>query len=335
MRITPESLLKIAKTHSDSCVRRDVHITCVYLTGSLVLDEPLLGGSTDVDLIFVHDVAPKNSRELVRVSDDVHLDIAHYGQAAFQNTRSLRLDPWLGSFLCEATRVLHDRVHWFDFTQAGVCSHFYHPENVLGRARSLAESARQRWMQLTGGQHPNPHGLLVYLKTLEEAGNAIACLTGPPLTERRFMLQFPANCQTVGLPDLAAGMISLFTHEDVSEDNWQDWQTPWRAALQAAAAQSNCPPRLHACRHNYYTQAAAALWEGAPAAALWIFVRTWALAVTVLPADSEHINAWQEPANRLALGIEHMTERLNALDMFLDQVEGAVDEWAKKNGILE
>ena len=74
-------------------------VVCIYLTGSLLTEEPLLGGTTDIDLICVHRQRTAMRREIVRLVDEVHLDIGHFTQADFDQPRHLRQDPWLGPYL--------------------------------------------------------------------------------------------------------------------------------------------------------------------------------------------------------------------------------------------
>ena len=51
MRITREALLKLAHEAAVQRARVNREITCIYLTGSLLSEAPLLGGTTDIDLI--------------------------------------------------------------------------------------------------------------------------------------------------------------------------------------------------------------------------------------------------------------------------------------------
>ncbi|MFN7037533.1 MAG: hypothetical protein ACK4SN_14335, partial [Bellilinea sp.] len=114
MRITLEALHKAARESAERYARRDRSLVCIYLTGSLLGDEPLLGGTTDIDLIFVHTTLPPYGREIVRLTDEIHLDIAHLPQSVFQQPRRLRADTWIGSFLCANPIPLHDLGHWFE-----------------------------------------------------------------------------------------------------------------------------------------------------------------------------------------------------------------------------
>ncbi|MCA1955102.1 MAG: hypothetical protein LDL12_08145 [Anaerolinea sp.] len=334
MRITRDLLLKLARDTVSSRTRNDRSLLCVYLTGSVLSEEPLLGGTTDIDLIFVHSDEPYTEREIQRLSDDVHLDIAHYGQARFHTPRHLRSDAWLGSFLCARPLVLYDVQHWFDYTQASVFSHFEQPEMVLQRARPLAEAARQTWFELqTNPPEHSARALLQYLRTLEQAANAIACLSGAPLTERRFWLRFPARAEAIGQPELAVSMTTLFQgNEPPSADDWQTWLPAWSETLRTAAQQPGAPPRLAAARRAYYERAVQALCNEAPTAAVWIMLRTWALAQASLP-DLAPAPAWEALRQTLGLSEAAFEARLTALDGLLDQVESILDDWARQNGI--
>ena len=64
MRITRETLIKAARDNAKQRSQSDRRLVCIYLTGSLLEDEPLLGGTTDIDLVVVHDSEPSVNREM-------------------------------------------------------------------------------------------------------------------------------------------------------------------------------------------------------------------------------------------------------------------------------
>lgn len=332
MRITKELLMKYARNAVDTRVRENHRILCAYLTGSLLDEEPLLGGTTDIDLFFIHNDEPALPREIVPINEDVHLDIAHLSRQAFSQPRNLRTDPWLGSFLCQNPLLLHDTLHWFEFTLSSVCAQFQQPENILKRARTLAEDARQIWVALHRGTTGSAaEALLAYLKALEKAANAIACLTGVPLTERRFLLQFPQRAEAIGRPGLAAGLVDLFFNQDVPDEDWQVWLSAWKETLAAMGKPETAPARLHPGRLAYYQKAIESFGEEHPAASLWIFLRTWTLAQTCQPSPSQR-QAWQAACQALELGEEHLPRRLAALDAYLDTIEESLDVWGQTAG---
>lgn len=334
MRITRDTLLKAAKDWTVARLRQDRSVVCVYLTGSLLGEEPLLGGTTDIDLVFVHPNEVEKPREIVRLTDDVHIDVAHLSQSVFHQPRHLRVDAWVGSYLCAGPLMLHDTQHWFEFTQASAFSQFFRPENVIARSRPFAESARQSWLELhslTGD--PDISARQDYLKALENAANAIAVLNGPPLTERRFLLEFPQRAQAVGRPGLAGGLVDLYLPEPPDSETWKIWLENWRTAFTAAAQQPGYPPRLHPGRLRYYERAAEALLPDQPAAAMWILQRTWTLALASLPGIEGQMAPWESMCQACGLSGADFTQRLAALDVYLDSVEETLDLWAQANGV--
>lgn len=342
MRLTRETLIKIARDTANQRARVSRRIICIYLTGSVLGDTPLLGGTTDIDLIMIHDSEPVQPREVVRISDDIHLDIGHYAQTIFHQPRHLRADPWFGPFIYKKPMVLYETHHWFDFVQAATGAQFFQPDYVLQRASTLAQKARQTWMDLELNQN-RAHPLLVYgyLESLENAGNALVCLTdeGEPLAERRFMLQFPHRMQAFNQPELISELVGLLVPDlEGIEEFWPHWLEAWKEAYVAASnpagiSQENVPPQLHTCRQLYYERAIHALWEESPTAALWLLLRTWTLAASLLPGKSQDITKWQSACQFLGLGSAGFNGRLHALDHYLDQVEETLDAWGNANGI--
>jgi len=335
MRITRETLFKIARDTAIQRSRADRRITCIYLTGSLRRNDPLLGGTADIDLFIIHDSEPLIEREMVRLSDEVHLDIAHLSGEVYQQPRHLRADPWVGGYLCDNPIVLHDQAHWFEFTQASVNAQFYRPDYVIERAEPLAEIARQTWINLHAGTiEPGPQKLMAYLSTLEKSANAITCLTGVPLTERRFLLNYPQRAQLIDRPGLASGLVDLLTGDQpISEETWQTWLVGWNSAYQEAGKIETCPPRLHPCRQAYYERSVLSLHNDHPEAALWLLLRTWTAALCSLPDNATHRLPWEAALQTLQLAEEHFTLRLAALDAYLDSVEETLDVWSKTNGV--
>jgi hypothetical protein len=334
MRITKEILLKNAREYVSAQVRQNRRLVCIYLTGSLLTDEPLLGRTTDIDLFFIHEDEPLVEREVIPLSDEVHFDIAHISQSLFREPRLQRIDPWIAPFLYWNPMCLHDRQHWFEFTQAGVTAQFDRPDYVLERARTFADSARQLWFALkTGGQKSHTRQLLTYLKALEKAANSVASLSSIPMTERRFLLSFPRNAEAIGRPGLFAGLIDLFMPGNIDEETWQSWLVEWGKAMTEAGELEACPVKIRPCRKQYYLHGAQALRGDYAAAALWPILRTWGTAMLLLHDDNPLQAGWQLALSALGLNEEEIMGRIAALDAYLDVVEEALDIWAKKNGL--
>ena len=334
MRITREALLKAARDFVGQRARSDRDLVSVYLVGSLLTDEPLLGGTVDIDLIFVQSRKPSQFREVVRLTNEITLDIGYYNETEYRHPRHLRLNPWVGSSLCETRNVLYDTQHWFEFTQSSVGSQFYTPENVLARSKSQSEKARNLWMDLQTPDGLHSQNVLVYLKSLKSAANAVACLSGSPLTDRRFLLNFHEKAEVIDQPGLNAGLMGLLGSGQVDADIMKSWLPDWRRAITALQEVDDAPIRLHRARLPYYERALEALLEGEqPDAATWPLMRTWTLACRHLPTGSAEITAWEKACQQLNLGPDQFAEKVSALDAFLDNIEETLEDWGQQYGI--
>lgn len=332
MRITTETLHKIAQDTVNSRVQTDRTVLAAYLQGSLLTDAPLMGNTADIDLFLVHTGEVELERELVRLTDEVHLDIAHHAHAQYRQPRALRLHPWLGPAVY-GCKILYDPQHFMDFTQASVRAQFHRPDNVLARCNQQAEHARQIWLELASGTRLA--GLLEatnYLRALHHAVNAIAGLSGPPLTERRYLVDFPARAATAGHPGLVAGLHGLLGGAAIEVGRLSGWLGEWKAAYPALPAEST-PLSLHPCRLLYYQRGMATLLESEhPVQCLWPLWLTWTRIIAALPADSPHRNAWQAAGETLGLLGDAFAKRVAALDAYLDQIEEILEAWARANG---
>jgi hypothetical protein len=334
MRITRDSLLKIAQQVADQQVRKHKQLVCIYLTGSLLTDEPLLGHTTDIDLFVIHTGEPPQPREIFPFTDEVHIDIAHLPQSVFHQPRNLRVHPWLTPFLCWNPICLYDIQHWFEFTQAGACAQSNRTDYILQRAQTFAEDARTLWFDLkTGSYEKESEKLLVYLKSIKQSANAIVTLTSNPLTERRFLIQYPGRTEALGRPGLAAGLVDLIMSQPISDEIWDGWLVHWENTLDALADQEYCPQRLKPCRKDYYLNAASVLRDDHPEGALWPILRSWTRAISLLPEENPLYENWRAACNILKLGDNNFADNLNSLDVYLDVVEETLDIWAEKNGL--
>jgi len=335
MRITRDSLMTLAKTSATEMANQDSSVICVYLTGSLLKQNFLLGNTTDIDMICVHAGKYNASPRVVkRVSDEITLDTAHIPDTPFREPRSLRKDVWLGSFLWQGVKVLYDAEHWFDFIQAGATAQFMSPENILSRARSLATHARQIWHELD--DHP-PEGttprLDLFFQALENGGNAVACLNGGPLTLRRFWLQFPPCATDVGAPELAGSLQRLVTAELPGDETWQKWYEQWISLLDETGSLPKCPPELLPSRRKYYSEAMSELRVENPLAALWIMIRTGLKAARFSRSNSPLHKQLAKVAEGLGIGKEDFSGRIKGLDHWLDNLESLLEDVSRRHGL--
>jgi hypothetical protein len=326
-------LHKIAEDTVTQRIKADRSIIAAYMQGTVMEAEFLLGGTADVDLVLVYrDGIDK--REIVRLTNEVHLDICHHPRSMYVPARDLRINPWLGNAINDC-KMLYDPQHMLDFTQASVRGLFTYPENTLERARPLLEESRQIWLNFYNHLHqPGPQQVGDYLMALERVCNALACLTGPPLTERRFLVNFPARSEAVGNPRLFSGLMGLMGGSDVDSDTIASWLPAWEEAYSSIGEPPEIPDDLHPHRKLYYLRAIEAFLEGdVPQVALWPLLRTWTQSVSNLPTDSPQIAAWTEACEQLSLYGEGFSERVSGLDVFLDTIEELFDVWAQEQGL--
>ncbi len=332
MRISTQTLLHLAEDFIDQRTRTQHDILAVYLHGSLLGDSPVISGTADIDLFFVHIDRVQPPREFERITDDIHLDVAHDSREVYRRTQAVRLHPWLGPVI-NSCKILYDPQHILDFIQAGVRAQFNRPDNVLARARLQAQQSRQAWL---GFQRrppaPGPQGLKEYLTAVQAAANAVALLNGPPLTERRFLVQFTQRSQAANRPGLLAGLLGLLGGSHAAPDLLRSWLSDWQMAYQAQPAEAGeAALRLHPHRFNYYHKAMEAYLSAEATApmALWPLLLTWTDMALV---SASPMASWHEAVSQLGLAGESLLERLVALDAYLDTVDETLDTWGEENG---
>ncbi len=333
MRVTRESLLRIAKETAQERAFNDPDIVAVYLTGSLLNIDPMLGGAADIDLIFVHKSETLKPREFVKLTPDFHLDISRRAKSEFKSPRELRGDPWLGYEMYDP-QLLFEREKFFDFVQASLRAgfEFEQPPLTLQRCRKLLAHGRQIWFDLNDVENVTPGVVRKYIKSLFHALNAIAELSGPPIYERRLLLDFPERAAAANKPEMTAAAFELMGAGNVTPEQLKAWLTDWKTAYQVASQISGVDLRIHPARANYYEKGIkAALESKTPLAAVWALFQTWTFCAEVL--DGGHLQAWQNAARQLGLFGADFQQRVEGLDRFIDEVEIALDEVASANGL--
>ncbi len=326
MRITREMLIKLARDTVDKRFKTDPNVVAVFLIGSVLRDEPLLGGSTDIDLLVITKNEPSFEREIVKISNEIHLDIVFEAESLYAKPRELRSDPWRGWTMWNP-QLLHEKGKFFEYTQSILRAQFDDPANLLARARTFAGPAREAWTMTQLGSEPT---LPEYLAMIENAANALAVLGGFPLAERRFLLEFPRRAELAGHPELTDTLLALLGGLDLDPETLRAWLPAWEAAFMQAAAQQ--PPndlRIHAARLEYYKQALLALLATeSPSACLWPLLKTWSLCAGTGVLDEARQNEWQAVLQTLGLDASGLSLRLQGLDHYLDVLEETLDAMA-------
>lgn len=336
MRVTRESLTRIARETAQERAYHDPDIVAAYLTGSLTTGvDPMLGGTTDIDLVFVHAARPALRREIVKLTPDFHLDILHRTKAEFKSPRELRLDPLLGWEMYDPL-LLYQREKFFEFVQAGLRAgfEFHAPSLILARCRKLLTEARQCWIDLSdlSPERTGAAQVKQFLRGLERAANAIAEISGAPLAERRFLVDFPSRAQVIERPDFAAALFDLLGAANADPSSISAWLVDWEQAFLQASRHPAAEAQIHEARLNYYKKAIQALLDGEiPIAALWPLLNTWTLSATVL--SESDASSWRKACEQIGLRERPLLDHIQELDRFIDEIEAYLDEMAAANGL--
>jgi hypothetical protein len=321
MRFTPEILRKHAQVLVDKETKRDRSILAAYLRGSLLYGSPLIDGVGDIDLVFIHNSPPARTNQILKLTPEIHFDIEHHDKELYRKPREVRVDPWLGPSVHDAL-PLYDPRHFLDYTQAGVRSNFFYPENIQARTNPLVESSRQFWMDR---QVSPPLEIIAefpaYLSALEKALNAVSLLIGPPLPTRRLGSIFPQKARAAGAPGLAMAFSHLLGAVSTNAEHQKSWILSWEEAIDQLADEDSPNPLL-AERKTYYLSAIQANTKNPqPIAWLWPLITTWTEAVVCLPDHPELQPPWIKALTTLGFAGKDYQAKLSAFDSFLEICE--------------
>ncbi len=333
MRITKEMLLKIAETNVQERAVKDFDLVAAYVTGSIIAEAPLLGGSADIDLVFVHNLMTEE-REIVRITADIHVDIQHYPRSKFENPRGLRSDAWLGPSLFNA-KPLYDPQHELDFIQASVRGMYHQPEYVLARSEPFLKAARQTWIDFHNTpQEPGIETTKEYLKALENIVNAFASLTAGPLTKRRFLQDFKDRSKMLEKPGLYFGMLGLLGANELTQQDIQSCLPTWVAAYDKVAELQSGAADVHPDRKSYYLKAIEYLLDQDDYHfAVWPLLNTWSNLAVALPSGDPLVKEWEGLCKKLNLSDEGFSARLDGLDAYLETAEEFFENWKETQGL--
>jgi hypothetical protein len=159
------------------------------------------------------------------------------------------------------------------------------------------------------------------------AANAIALLTGDPLSERRFLVNLQQRSEHAGRPGLYAGFLGMLGAPKVDVDRLNTWLDQWETTTMVLS-NVDAPPNFHVARIKYYRKAFNAILESDhPLNVLWPLLHTWTQAAISLPASDPGFQGWKAALNHLELLGAGFGERLVACDALLDQVEDTINTW--------
>jgi hypothetical protein len=329
--------VRITRTHLVEAARREVErraetdgLVAAYLIGSIVHDQAVFGGAADIDLVLVHDHSPDSRREIVGLSDEVHLDIAHHHRDQYAQPRLLRLDPWLGPAIYDPL-PLHDPQHFFEWAQASARGQFLRPDHRAARASAFLQRAR-RLQAAFDAERP---WVSSFARAALCGANAIATLAGQPVAGRRLLLLLDAAAAEAGCPEAYGGLLRLLGAEARGPLDFADWVSSWARAYDAASsltAESDLLPE----RRDYYLRAFQAQLDSAtPQAVLYTLLDTWERTLATLSAfgqAEEHRSSFDTAATRLELTAADAAHRFDELEAYFDHLEAFLEEWSARHG---
>lgn len=326
MRITRDLLIKLARDTVEKRFKPDLSVVAVFLVGSILREDPFLGGTTDIDLLVITKGEPPLAREIVKLSNEIHLDISFEAESLYARPRELRGDAWRGWMMWDPM-LLHEKGRFFEYTQSIVRQQFDDAANLLARSRSLAAPAREAWTMMQLAQPTLP----AYLSAVEQAVNAAAALSGPPLTIRRLMLDFPARARQAGRPAWNDSLLAMLGALDKDAGFLRENLPRWESAYQEAS-KTTLDLRIHAARQAYFKQGIETAPKGG-LAGLWPMLVTWEQCHGTGVLTENQQRERQDFLSALGLDDAGMETRLQALDHFLDTLEETLDTISAQNGL--
>jgi hypothetical protein len=330
--IEHETLLKIARDTAAQRMAARRALVSAYLTGSVAAGEPLLGDATDIDLVFVEDAETPSPREVVRLTDQVALDIQYRTKAEYAHPKELRVHPWRGPELCEPV-FLRDPAHFFELVQSSARGQFHRPDHVAARARMFVAWARDELhVGLLPGMEPSsPVTIPALCRASLYAANAAITLTGFPAAGRRLGMRLEAAARKLSRADLYDEFTALFggTWSAEAARGWlADWEAAYRAG-QAAGDELIHPARRTIYEHGFQSHIEADRAADAP----WLMLYTWQACMKNLRGDSPHADRWVAFLKQLGMASPaDFAGRVRQAQAYLDLAAEAVEVWAERNG---
>jgi len=334
MRITKDLLHQFASDTVKQRRRSEPDIHAAYLMGSLLSEAPLLGGTTDIDLVLVHKYYAPTERETASLTPEVSVDILHKTLADFDEPRQFRQNALIGYPLTYNYILLYDTDHWLEFLQSCVTAGFHRADNVLARVNGMLASARELWRGLYTLPEDNPLVWLdQFLRSLALSADALAGLIGPPLTTRRFMTTLHQRMEELGTPDAWDGFCGLLGCIEAFDHKYKPWIDAFENDLVYLADTVSPPPHLASCRQAYFVHGIRALAqnEGHHDAA-WPLLRTWLDVHLSLPGESPGFETWLDLVQTLNLTEAVREGKTRALDVYLDRIEILIEAWSDAYG---
>jgi len=135
MKYTKEYLLEAAQKFIAKKVERDPSISAVMLIGSLRGYDHLINHPIDVDLLILQNDPVIIENELVRISDDHHLDVHYDDYTAYENPKLLRADGLRGWAIWNAEILYQLGTVFLNSPSRRFDRSLMKPKNIIDRMR--------------------------------------------------------------------------------------------------------------------------------------------------------------------------------------------------------
>jgi hypothetical protein len=329
MRVDRDTLIDLARKESEHRAKTG-DVISTYLIGSVARGDYMLGDTTDIDIVMIHDHPPTVDREIKPISGMVHFDIAHHHRDLYQPPRELRIHPWLGPPVTEPV-FLFDPDHFFEWAQAGARGQFFRADHKLVRAQTFLDMARTTQTILP----ESSRWLKTYLQAVIEGANGISTLHRFPAAGRRILLDLESACQILDFEDVYTAVVSLLGAQALEPGQLGEYMSAWEQAYSVAADEMP-DVSISPVRWNYFHAGVQALLDSGQAlAAMWPMLTTWERAMHILHTVDRiapHRPAWDAFLSTLDLSEAGQQQRQEQLDHFLDRMDYLVEHWADRVG---
>ena len=223
-----------------------------------------------------------------------------------------------------------------DFTQASVRGQFERPDHVLERARPQLDHARQIWSGLA--EKASASCRSARSESVSESYRARCQCGGLPERSPTHRAALPARlprarCRRQTSRLVSGACSACWALPSVSQEALRFWLPQWEETF-AALPEAQRPVRLQPARRAYYLHAFRSFVDGEqPQAVLWPLLRTWTQAVCAAACRRLPPGRLECACQELGLLDDAFSERVAALDAFLDMVDETLDDWARRNGV--
>lgn len=332
MKLTNELLQKIAADFVKEKSSSDYGVKSIALLGSVLKGDAIVGNTADVDLLVLESYGSYR-REMIELTEDVHIDLTYYPIDDFQQTVELRTMPYKG-YLIYGCKPVYDPEHVLDFVQAGVRGNFFAAENVMTRVESLLSGARDRWLKYQMTKNvPADEFVKFYFGLIHDVMQSVILYEEGPVGVRNLLVAFPNFAKKAGDVSLFADVLGVLGVAGVDVEQLKAWVEDWKADYDAVQELPKVDADIDAVKKNYYLAAIEAQLESdVPFSAAWTMLATWVNVITFGEQRGMSNFKWDAVADQLGFGEAGFGDKMKAMDAFLDKVELIFADWKSKNG---